>query len=338
MKPHVDTISLGVASAPEDAERAERIGVSTLWFGEMGADALDGVLAAAVSRPRVEFGTAVTGALVRNPMECAYRIADIQRLTGGPIRFGIGAQARQVVKHQYGAAPASALDKLIEFRRAVLAIWEAWKRGESPQFRGMHYRHVYTPEPCIPPDLTPAPRILLGATRARARAIAAQQFDGLVTHPCTPLRYLRDVIAPEFRASTPPDAAGSAPELVALTMLVCVANEASYERYLEEMRWRIWYWAAAGVHKTAFEFLGLDGVTRAAAQAVRRRDPSRIKQFITDEVVEEFCCIADVDDVGLRVSRDLAGTADRVVVLFDEDLSIDDARRLVKHAGSCSPT
>jgi alkanesulfonate monooxygenase SsuD/methylene tetrahydromethanopterin reductase-like flavin-dependent oxidoreductase (luciferase family) len=324
----IDTVGQGVSSAQTDVARAGQMTFDSLWYGEMSGEALDAVLIAATQSSSVALGCAVSGGLVRNPMECAYRLADIRQLTPAELRFGIGAQARQVVRHQYGASWARPLSRLIEFRQAIRAIWEAWACSESPKFRGEFFHHVYTPPPCIPVLSGGPPLVLLGATGGRARAIAASEFDGLVAHPCTPIRFLKEVIAPEFRANAPCSGA-RAPELVCMTMMICVGDEPAYRRMLDEMRLRIWYWAAAGVHQDAFAYVGLSEVTREAMAGVRRNDRDRIASIVSDEVVREFCSIGTCEDIGDILVHDLSGVVDRATVFFAPEISEDQGRGLL---------
>jgi alkanesulfonate monooxygenase SsuD/methylene tetrahydromethanopterin reductase-like flavin-dependent oxidoreductase (luciferase family) len=324
---NIDTVGQGVSSARTDVARAERLTFDALWYGEMNGDALDAVLTAATRSSSVPLGSAVSGGLVRNPMECAYRLADIRQLTSADLRLGIGAQARQVVRHQYGASWDRPLGRLIEFRRAVLAIWEAWTRSEHPSFRGEFFHHVYTPYPCIPVLSGSPPLVLLGATGRRARAIAASEFDGLIAHPCTPIRFLKEVIAPEFRAHS--NSSCKTPELVCMTMLICVGDEAEYRQMLDEMRDRIWYWAAAGVHQDAFEYVGLSDVRREAMAGVRRNDRSRIASVVNDEVVHEFCRIGNSKSIGDVLRQDLSGVVDRATVFLAPNLPEEEGRALL---------
>lgn len=326
----MDAFGEGVGSALHDADRAHDMGFDGLWYGEMTGDALDGVLVAATRRKALALGTAVTGGLTHNPMEIAYRLADVRQLADVELRLGVGAQARQVVRHQYGVAWDRPLQQLVEFRRALLAIWEAWSDRRSPTFRGERFHHVYSPEPCIPQALGAPPRVLLGATGARARAEAARQFDGLITHPCTPLQYLRDVIAPEFRAERA-DHGNERAELVCLTMMLCVVDEEGYERMLHEMRMRIYYWAASGVHGEAFRSVGLSDVEVEARKAMRRGLHERAVALVSDDVVHQFCRIGSPEEIAKTVTNELAGVVDRAVVVLDRNVGEREGRSLVDH-------
>lgn len=310
----IDAFGIGAETARQDAVRAAHAGLDGIWFGEMTGDALDGALLAASAGTGLDLGTAVLGALVRNPMDVAYRVADVARVSdGAQLRLGIGSQARQVVRHQYGGDAKRPLSRLIEFRSALLAIWSAWDAGDAPSFRGEHYRHVYTPTPCIPRVPGHPPKVMLGATGTAGRHAAAVHFDGLITHPCTPFDYLREVIAPEFAASR---AGCGERELACLTLMFCAPTPDAERRYLNEMRMRLWFWAAAGVHREAFSFVGLDDLTEAAMRGVRRGNHDGMT-MISADMIRRFCHIGDAESLVRQVDS-LPGEVTRVTIVLDQ--------------------
>lgn len=328
---NVDTMAAGIDTAHRDAERAESLMFDGIWFGEHGNDPLDALLIAAAFTTSVRLGTAITGALTRSPMECAYRLATAQLLAGRQVSFGVGSQARPVVRHQYGADWSHPLSRLAEFHEALCEIWEAWSDDRQPKFRGNFYHHTYCPPACVPSTLLGRPPILLGAVGARAQKLAAETFDGLITHPCTPPEYLRDVIGPRFR-SLAACRSGTPPELVSLSMLIYVEADEAHARIVEDVRLRLWHWAASGIHHDAFAYLGMEEVERAAIRGMRREHPADIEGIIDEDVINSFCTIGPASVIRSSIARDYVGLADRTVVIIDDSVTDEAALRLVEEA------
>lgn len=337
----VDTLGAGPLAAVDGVRRAEAHGFDGIWFGDYGMDPLDAVVVGASAACRVRLGTAVAGIASRNPMATAYRLAAAQGLAGQVVHMGIGTQIRPVVTYQYGERWDRPLQRAVEFRRAVLEIWQAWCEGRQPRHRGAHFRHVYCPQPSLPELPVPEPpQILLGAVGPRARALAAVEFDGLILHPFTPPDYLRAVVAPEFRrtAGTEASTPSAPPDLVMPSMLHCVTTEAATVEVRGEMQRRLWAWIAAGVHDGALSWLGLADVVQPIRTALRRQDWSRAGDVVGDDVVDAFCCVGPPEVIRAAAAERYAGVVDRLTLVIHREVPLETARRLVEQVRTVAKT
>ena len=80
-----------------DARAAEEAGFDSVWFfdsigrGRMSLDPLIGVSVAAAASTRLEVGTGILQAPLRNPVELAHRVLSAQMVCEGRLLLGVGA-------------------------------------------------------------------------------------------------------------------------------------------------------------------------------------------------------------------------------------------------------
>ena len=84
------------------AQRTEQAGFVGMLFTEGGRTAYPAVTAAALAAPGLEMSTGVAVAFPRSPMITAQVAWELQELTGGRFRLGLGTQVRTHVVRRYG--------------------------------------------------------------------------------------------------------------------------------------------------------------------------------------------------------------------------------------------
>ena len=84
-----------------------------------------------------------------------------------------------------------------EYILAMRAIWASWNEGEKLFFRGEFYRHtLMTPFFSPAPHEYGPPKVFLAAVGELMTEVAGEVADGLLVHPFTTERYLREVTMP----------------------------------------------------------------------------------------------------------------------------------------------
>jgi alkanesulfonate monooxygenase SsuD/methylene tetrahydromethanopterin reductase-like flavin-dependent oxidoreductase (luciferase family) len=148
-----------MARAAAIARRAEALGFAGIWVTDSmarGRPTLDPLALLAALSPvtqAVELGTCVVQVPLRHPVEHAHRAATVQALSGGRLRFGVGAGSTQ---HDFDAVQQ---DYAARFRTlpAHLAVMRRVWAGEA----------VYGPPLPSWPGTEGGPPLLLGAWRSR---------------------------------------------------------------------------------------------------------------------------------------------------------------------------
>src|SRR3954468_18428229 len=128
-------------------------GAAGLFTFEGPHDVFLPLAAAAASGVETELMTNVAIAMPRSPMHLAHTAHDLQRMSGGRFRLGLGSQVRPHIENRYGATWSPPAARMREIVLAVKAILGAWQDGTRLDFRGEHTRHTLMPPTFVPGPL-----------------------------------------------------------------------------------------------------------------------------------------------------------------------------------------
>src|SRR5689334_11595123 len=93
-------------------------------------------LAAAATATDAELMTNVAIALPRSPLHLAHAAYDLQLLSHGRFRLGLGSQIRPHIESRYGSTWSRPAARMRETVLAVRAIVDAWEHRTRLDFRG----------------------------------------------------------------------------------------------------------------------------------------------------------------------------------------------------------
>jgi probable F420-dependent oxidoreductase len=154
-------------------------------------------LAAAAGRTDVELMTNVAIALPRSPLHLAHTAYDLQLLSAGRFRLGLGSQVRPHIENRYGSTWGRPAARMRETVLAVRAILDAWQHEQRLEFRGEFTKHTLM-TPAFNPGPNPygTPPIYLGALGPLMTRAAAEVADGLLVMPFHSVRHFRQRTLP----------------------------------------------------------------------------------------------------------------------------------------------
>jgi probable F420-dependent oxidoreductase len=166
-------------------------------------------------------------ALPRSPMHLAHMAWDLQALSGGQFRLGLGSQIKAHIERRYGATWTKPVGQMREWVEAIRAILTAWETGERLDYRGEHTSHTLM-TPIFSPGPNPfgPPPILLGALGPRMTQLAAEVADGLLVMPFNSRRHVLERTLPALDlglATAGRPARGSAEDTFEIVSEVIVA-------------------------------------------------------------------------------------------------------------------
>jgi F420-dependent oxidoreductase-like protein len=163
---------------------AERLGYDAFFRSDhllsMAGDGLPGptdswVTLGALARETstIRLGTLVTSLTFRHPGLLAIQVAQVDRMSGGRIEFGLGTGWFEAEHTAYGIPfPARRFGLLEEQLEIVTGLWET-PVGDTYSFSGQHYELVDSP--ALPkPAQQPVPVIVGGGGPTRTPALAAR--------------------------------------------------------------------------------------------------------------------------------------------------------------------
>jgi probable F420-dependent oxidoreductase len=154
-------------------------------------------LAAAAATTNVELMTNVAIALPRSPLHLAHTAYDLQLLSAGRFRLGLGSQIRPHIESRYGSTWSRPAARMRETVLAVRAILDAWQHKQRLEFRGEFTKHtLMTPAFNPGPNRYGIPPIYLGALGPLMTRAAAEVADGLLVMPFHSVRHFRERTLP----------------------------------------------------------------------------------------------------------------------------------------------
>jgi probable F420-dependent oxidoreductase len=183
------------------AHQLKDLGFDGAFTFEGPHDVFFPLVAAARCGADLDLMTNVAIALPRSPIHLAHAAWDLQSLSGGRFRLGLGSQVKTQIERRYGTTWANPVSQLREILEALRAILAAWETGERLDYRGEFTRHTLM-TPVFNPGPHPfgLPPVLLGALGPRMTQLAAEVADGLLVMPFNSRRHLVERTIPAIDA------------------------------------------------------------------------------------------------------------------------------------------
>ncbi|HEX4306851.1 MAG TPA: LLM class flavin-dependent oxidoreductase, partial [Solirubrobacterales bacterium] len=195
----VAAIGNSVADLEAETLRAEAAGIECVWAPELfrAADTQAAYLAAKTER--IAVGTGITWAFTRSPFVHAITALDLDEMSGGRFRLGLGSGVKRLNETWHNAdygRPAPHLREAIEATRLIM---RQASKGEPIRYEGTYYdidiKGWVRPHP--PARETPPP-IYVAALQAGMSRMAGDVGDGLIGHPIQSLRWIDEVVVDAF--------------------------------------------------------------------------------------------------------------------------------------------
>ncbi|MDE3008543.1 MAG: TIGR03617 family F420-dependent LLM class oxidoreductase [Acidobacteriota bacterium] len=285
--------------AGDAARQLEREGYDGAWAAETGHDPLLTLVGAASATTTLELGTGIVVAFGRSPMITATMANDLQLLCEGRLLLGLGSQIKPHVEKRYSMPWSHPAARMREYVLALRAIWACWHDDAPLAFRGAFYRHTLM-TPFFNPGPNPfgAPKVLLAAVGELMTEVAGEVADGLLIHPFTTERYLREVTLPALargfakRATPPRDF-----QLSLSGFFVTGDDGATLAAARVAVREQIAFYASTPAYRGVLELHGWGALQGTLNELSRQGAWTTMGTLIDDEVLDAFAVVGDVNDV-----------------------------------------
>ncbi|MFD8500306.1 LLM class F420-dependent oxidoreductase [Amycolatopsis sp. NPDC059657] len=243
----------------------------------------------------IRLGTLVTAATFRHPSMLAISVAQVDRMSGGRVDFGIGSgwYADEHTAYGIDLPPLKErFDRYTEQLAILTGLWET-PEGETFSFDGEHYKLVDAP--ALPkPAQSPRPPIVLGGGGKKRTPELAARYADEFNIPFSPRSFAVEQFARVDAAAT---AAGRDPQSIihsAALVLAVGRDEAELERRakaigreVSELRQN----GLAGTVAEAVDTIGKwreeTGVTRLYLQVLDMTDLDHI-ELVASEVAPQL--------------------------------------------------
>src|SRR4051812_20706881 len=194
----VAAIGTSVADLEAETRKAEAAGVECVWAPELFRSSVTQAAYLAAKTERVDVGTGIAWAFTRSPFILAVTALDVDEMSGGRFRLGIGAGVKRLNETWHGVEYGRPAPHLRETVEAVRLIMQKAHAGEPIRFQGDYHdidiKGWVRPHPS-PRELVP---IYTAAVREGMARMAGDCADGLIGHPMCSLRWLDEILITNF--------------------------------------------------------------------------------------------------------------------------------------------
>ena len=309
----IDTQLRGFATAAAEAGQLADAGVDGAFSFEGPHDGFVPLTLAAPAT-RVDLYTNVAIALPRNSMQLAYMANDLQVLSGGRFKLGLGSQIKPQIEKRFGAAFDPPVARMRELVLALRAIFNAWATGERLRFEGEYYRHTLM-TPMFNPGPSPGgpPPIWLGALGPRMTRMAAEVADGLLVMPFSTERYFTEHTLPVIADGLAAAGRTRADLTVISQAIVCVGrDEAEFEAAVGGVKALLSFYGSTPSYRPVLDAHGWGDLhieLNALSKQGRWMD---MIGLIDDDVLNTIAICGTPAEVAAQLARRFDDVADRV--------------------------
>jgi probable F420-dependent oxidoreductase len=295
----VAAIGTSVADLELEAGSAESAGIECIWAPELFRSSVTQAAYLAGRTEKIGIATGIAWAFTRSPFILAVSALDIDEMSGGRFRLGLGSGVKRLNETWHNAEygkPAPHLRETIEATRLIMRQAGA---GEPIRYQGSYYdidvRGWIRPHPA-PRESVP---IYAAGVQGGMCRMAGDVADGLIGHPIQSLRWIDEVVVSSFeegirRSNRDRSSFDYLPT-------VCCAIDDDEGRAIEMARRTIAFYATVKTYMPLWELHGFGENAVAAGDAFRRGDVGGVPAAISDEMVDVYCAAGPLDKVRARV-------------------------------------
>ena len=313
-----------------EARELELAGYDGAWSAETGHDPLMIVAGAATTTTTLELGTGIVVAFARSPMITATMANDVQLFSHGRLLLGLGSQIKPHIEKRYSMPWSHPAPRMREYILAMRAIWACWHEGVALNFRGEYYRHTLM-SPFFNPGPNPygAPQVYLAAVGELMTEVAGEVADGLLVHPFSTERYIREVTLPALERGL----AKSGREIenfpISFSGLIATGDtDEELADAIRRVRGQIAFYGSTPAYRGVLELHGWGDLQSELNTLSKTGEWEKMGELIDDDVLDAFSVVAKPNDVGAVVRSRLNDVISRFGIYAPYALS-DDARRAI---------
>jgi probable F420-dependent oxidoreductase len=295
------------------ARRLEEAGYDGAWAAETGRDPFLPLAVAAESTERLELATGIAVAFARNPMTLAMSANDLHQLSKGRFILGLGSQIKPHITKRFSMPWSHPAPRMRELIFAIRAIWKAWETGGQLDFRGEFYAHTLM-TPFFDPGPNPYgnPKIVLAAVGTQMAEVAGEAGDGLLVHPFTTARYLREVSLPALERGAAKTGKTRGDLIVSLPgFVVTGTTDEATAASAKAAKAQIAFYGSTPAYRPVLELHGWGDLQTELHARSKRGEWEEMGELVDDEILEAFAVVAPPERVAAAVLQRFGGLVDR---------------------------
>lgn len=296
-----------------EAQRLEEIGYDGIKVAEINHDPFLSLTLAAEHTQQIELMTSVAVAFSRNPMSLSLSAHDLNSFSQGRFILGLGSQVKAHIERRFGMPWHKAAAQMREFIEAMRAIYACWYEGERLEFIGDYYQHTLMPTTFIPEDIgADRPRIYLSATGPLMTKVAAEVADGMIMHPFSTERYIREVTLPAIQAGlSARERPSTSFELDYAPIIATGATEEALNHSIGAARDRIAFYGSTLAYRPVLDHHGWGELQSALNVLHKGQQKAEMAALIDDEVLHTIAIVGEPLEVVDAIRARLGGVIGR---------------------------
>ncbi|HEY1778705.1 MAG TPA: TIGR03617 family F420-dependent LLM class oxidoreductase [Solirubrobacteraceae bacterium] len=291
------------------ARQAQSVGMVGLWCGEAGRDPFLPLGFAAQATTSLLVGTGIAVAYARSPYAVAQTAWDLQRISHGRMRLGLGTQVRAHVERRFGMPWPGGVAAMREYVLVLRAVWHAFRTAERPSFEGNIWRFtLLNPEflPEASEEVRPIP-VWIAAVGRRNAHLAGEVGDGIHVHAFHTEAFLRDVLIPAARRGREEAGRTDPVQATCPVFAAIVHGEDDIRRYRDYFRRQIAFYGSTKEYLPVLTHSGLEHLHPALRDLAREGRWDEMASQVDDEVVDAFVVLDEPVALGRRLREKYDG-------------------------------
>jgi probable F420-dependent oxidoreductase len=239
-----------------------------VWCAETSRTAFVQAAVIAQATSKITVGTDIALAFPRSPTITAMAARDLAELASGRFVLGLGSQVKRVNEDRFSVPfehPAPKMQEYVTVVRQVLAAFG----GAEIDHRGRFYSVTMPPFPgaARAPGAVP---IYVAAVNERMAEGAGRVADGVLGHPMTSPRWVREVLRPAVERGAA--SAGRDPAAVDVTTGLIVQISEDREQALREAASQIAFYATTRTYRPVLAMHGFEDLVEPLRRAFAAGD------------------------------------------------------------------
>lgn len=273
-------------------------------------------LAAVAGEVDADLMTNVAIAMPRSPVHLAHAAWDLQLMSGGRFRLGLGSQIRPHIEKRYGATWSPPADRMREIVGAVKAILLSWQEGSPLEFRGQYTQHTLMPPTFVPgPNPHGPPPVLLGALGPVMTRTAAEVADGLLVMPFHSHRHFRERTLPAVAEGMARAGRTECP-LYPQAIVAMGRTEEELARASYGVRGLLAFYGSTPAYRSVLDVEGWGELQPELNRLSKVGDVAAMVELVTDEMVATLAVRGTPEECAAELVRRFGDVAERVCCYF----------------------
>lgn len=295
----------------EVSRRAEAAGAETIWVQELYRSATVTAAAVASVTTKAKVGTGIALGFARSPMITALEALDIDEISNGRFRLGIGSGVQRLIEQWHNARWGKPVGHLRETVRNIREFWEKAGQGDPIELEGeyepMNIRGYERPFNQIRTDIP----IYVAAMGPVMTRLAGEIGNGWISHELCSPKFLSQQVLPELKAGAE-SVEGKSLSDVDVVVSACCGVHNNLETARRYVAGTVGFYASVRTYADFFEFHGLGEEQERVIEAFRAgRGADYLSNEVSDSMVDALTMAGTREQVAARISE-YSGLADAV--------------------------